>query len=86
MNQELNSVAEWYTLGINLKLPKADLDVIRQDFGREGVLRCRLEMLALWYNKYPDVTWSDLLKALMSMSRVRLVHKLALKYGEPLHL
>ena len=85
MNQELSSVAEWYTLGINLGLPKHELDIIRKDFDREGVLQCRLEMLTLWYDNHPDVTWSDLVKALDQTSQKRLAHKLALKYSKCLN-
>ena len=82
MNKELITVAEWYTLGIHLGLQKHELDIIRKNFDREGVLQCRLEMLTLWYDNHPDVTWSDLVKALDSTGQKRLAHKLALKYSK----
>ena len=82
MNRELVDVAEWYSLGLNLGLSRDELNIIRQDFHGQGVQQYRLETLALWYNKYPDVTWSDLLKALVKTNRARLAHKMALKYRE----
>ena len=82
MNQELDIVTEWFTLGVNLGLSKHDLDAIRLKVGREDVTQCRLEALDLWYNRRPDVSWPDLLKALVLTGRARLVHKLALKYSE----
>lgn len=85
MNQELSDVAQWYSLGVNLGLSKDELDVIRQNSYGQGAQQYRLETLTLWYSKYPDVTWSDLLKGLISMGRVRIAEKLALKYGESIY-
>ena len=85
MNKELHGVTEWFSLGANLGLSKDDLDAIRHKVGREDVMQCRLETLAMWYNNCPDVSWSDLIKALVLTCRVRLAHKLALKYSESIH-
>ena len=82
MNQELDDVTEWFTLGANLGLSKHDLDAIRLEVGREDVTQCRLGALTLWYKRCPDVSWPDLLKALVLTGRARLANKLALKYGE----
>ena len=78
----MTDVVEWYSLGINLGLSKDELDIIRHDFHGQGVQQYRLEAIALWYNKYPHVKWSDLFKALVKTNRARLAHKLALKYRE----
>ena len=80
MNKELHNVTEWFSIGDNLGLSKDELDVIREEEG--SVMQCRLAMLTLWYNKCPNVTWCDLIKALTLTSRVRLAHQLALKYSE----
>ena len=82
INKELRNVAEWYSLGTNLGLSKDDLDIIRQDVGKEGVMQCRLEMLSLWYNRCASVSWPELISALVLTGRRRLAHKLALKYRE----
>ena len=82
INRELNNVAEWYSLGVNLGLSKDDLDIIRQDVGREGTMQCRLTMLTLWYNMCANVSWPELISALKLTGRARLAHKLALKYRE----
>ena len=82
INKELNNVVEWYSLGSNLGLSKDDLDTIRQDVGREGGMQCRLAMLTLWYNRCADVSWPELISALVLTGRRRLAHKLALKYRE----
>lgn len=84
INKELEDVAEWYTLGINLGFPKHVLDMIQHDVGSEGAIQCRLATLTQWYNNCPDVSWPDLIRALMLMGRRRLAHKLALKYRESL--
>lgn len=85
MNQELHNVTEWYSLGTNLGLSKDELDVIQKEDGRESVMQGRLAMLTLWYNKCPDASWPDLIKALILSTRVRLAHQLALKYGESIN-
>lgn len=83
LNRELSDVTEWISLGINLGLSKGDLDAIQYKVGMDAAL-CRLEMLALWYNNSPLVSWPDLINGLVLTCRQRLAHKLALKYRESL--
>ena len=82
INRELNNVADWYSLGVNLGLSTDYLDIIRCEFGREGVMQCRLTMLTQWYNGCFNASWSDLISALVLTDKRRLAHVLAQKYSE----
>ena len=82
INRELNNIADWYSLGVNLGLSTDDLDIIRCDVRIEGVMQCRLTMLTQWYNGYANASWSDLISALVLTDKRRLAHKLARKYSE----
>lgn len=55
---------QWYQIGVELKISKEELDVIKQDCGEDSA-KCLLEMLTIWLNSVkPPPTWKILASAL----------------------
>ena len=58
--------AQWYNIGLGLRLPTTDLDVIDKDKGDiEAKFRC---MLLKWLRSGKHCTWEALCKALSTRS------------------
>ena len=66
LSHELIEVVDWYQLGLNLGLPKHDLDKIQQNY-HLGNNRQRLEMLDLWLRRTPNAARGDVVSALEKM-------------------
>ena len=79
---ELNTVTQWYLLGIYLGLHPSALDAIKKNC--TDTKECRTHMLIEW-QRCVIPTWSAVVKALMGTGRERLGSHLATKYGT-LHL
>ena len=62
---ETASVTEWFTLGLHLRVPPTELEVINADY-RFQTKQARREMLSLWL-KTGNATWSCLIHALSKM-------------------
>ena len=62
---ETASVTEWFTLGLYLNLPPAELEIINADY-RFQTKQARRELLSLWL-KTGNATWSNLIHALSKM-------------------
>ena len=62
---ETASVTEWFTLGLYLNLPPAELEIINADY-RFQTKQARRELLNLWL-KTGNATWSNLIHALSKM-------------------
>ena len=75
---ELDTVSQWYLLGIYLGLRPSTLDPINADYITTS--ECRTQMLIEWQRRVIP-TWSAVVKALVGIGRERLASHLASKYG-----
>ena len=82
LDQELQEVSDWFSLGLHLDIPKAKLDDIRLDPTLRSTQQFRTEMLSVWMQKLPGPSWSCVVKALMEIGKKKLAFKVALKYGK----
>ena len=78
LSHELIEVVDWYQLGLNLCLPKHDLDKIQQNY-HLGNNRQRLEMLDLWLRRTPNAARGDVVSALEKMGENRIAENMRLK-------
>ena len=78
VHDEVTSVAQWFTLGLNLKLPFAKLEMIAADyrFSEEA----RSKMLHVWLQT-GNATWSSLFGALSKMGMRNLGKNIANRRG-----
>ena len=75
----LESVSDWYLLGINLDLKVSDLEIIRENHA--GNSRCCMtEMLACWVLQCTNPTWEAVAKALDLMKERRVASDIKKKY------
>lgn len=75
---ELSSVVDWFQLGLQLKVPSAELETIRADHHK--TTDCRSSMLIWWLKHTESPTWSELARALLMIDK-NLAQKLSVKYG-----
>ena len=75
---ELNTVTQWYLLGVYLGLHPSTLDAIKKNC--TDTKECCTHMLIEW-QECVIPTWSAVVKALMGIGRDRLASHLAAKYG-----
>lgn len=78
LSHELIEVVDWYQLGLNLGLPKHDLDKIQQNY-HLGNNRQRLEMLDLWLRRTPNAARGDVVSALEKMGENRIAENMRQK-------
>ena len=80
LSSELTTAINWHKLGLNLNIPKHELDKIERDY--RGNDRQRLEMLDLWLRRTPNATWRDVVSALQQMEENTLAESIRQKYKE----
>ena len=80
LSSELQSVSNWYQLGINLDLETHNLDNIQQNYAHQEVDQQRLEMLDLWLRRKLNDTWEDVVSALQQMGENRVAESIRQKY------
>ena len=80
LSSELATVVDWFGLGLNLGLPKHELDRIEHDY--QGNDRRRVEMLDLWLRCTPCATWEDVVRALEQMGEKRVAENILQVHGE----
>ncbi len=71
---ELEGVIDWRGLGIELKVPYAELKKIDQDC-RGKTEECKRELLHTWLCRVADPTWNDVVEALRRMKLVNMAEK-----------
>ena len=85
MMSQLEEVADWYLLGLFLKVPPHRLREIEQDVPpRIGSTERRLaEVLLVWMDMInpEEVTWSTLVAALANMGMKGCARRIASEYG-----
>ena len=82
LDQELQEVTDWFSLGLYLDIPLAELYCIKYDTILRSTQQFRTEMFSVWMRKHPEPSWPRVVKALMEIGREKLAHKIALKYGK----
>ena len=81
----LNNVAdEWMTLGVQLDIPKPELNSIEANCQRNPK-RCLLEMLENWLQRQvdPPPSWTDVVNAVESLGNKQLGEELRQQHGIP---
>ena len=80
LSSELQSVTNWYQLGIHLGLETHELDMVQMDYAHQGNDRQRLQMLDLWLQRTPNATWEDVVRALELIGRNRVAENIRQKH------
>ena len=70
---------DWFHLGVNLEIPDYELMKIKYDC--RDTDECKMHML-MKCMKLKELTWSDIVAALVGIKMGSLAQKIALKYGE----
>ena len=78
LSSELATVINWHQLGLNLSLPKHELDKIECDY--QGNDRQRLEMLDKWLKQMLSAVWVNVVSALKQMGENRVAENIHQKY------
>ena len=80
LSSELQSVTNWYQLGIHLGLETHELDMVQMDYAHQGNDRQRLQMLDLWLQRTPNATWENVVRALELIGRNRVAENIRQKH------
>ena len=62
----MREVAEWYQLGLQLKLETPKLKEIEKNYPKDAQ-RCKSEVLDWWLRNAPEASWEKLAQALEAM-------------------
>jgi len=80
---ELKEVVDWYHLGLHLKVPDYQLQIIAKDHPQDTNM-CKTKMLSWWKENVTGQKWSTIVQALVQTGSRVLANKIALKYGNTL--
>ena len=73
---KLQTIADWFMLGVHLGVPKEELNKIDQQFLSHGVERCKAELFDLWLRRNPSARWDDVVRALERLNEMALASEL----------
>ena len=76
---ELKSVSDWHTLGVNLDLKRHQLSEIEKNH-RGDDKRCRTEVLGCWLDNTTNPTWKAVAEALYLMEAYSVADNIKRKY------
>lgn len=76
---ELQSVSNWYVLGIRLGLEPYQLNQIEEK--TTDIERRKIEMYDLWLRTTPGASWSHIVTALREMEEITTAERIQQKYG-----
>ena len=76
---ELKSVSDWHTLGVNLDLKRHQLSEIEKNH-RGDDKRCRTEVLGCWLDNTTNPTWKAVAEALYLMEAQSVADNIKIKY------
>ena len=79
LSNELNSVADWHSLGVKLGVQSHELTTIEKDHHGDSV-RCKHEMLVRWLHSAKRPTWKGVADALWQMEERAVAVKIQIKY------
>ena len=80
VNKLDNVTSQWFSLGVQLKVPYKNLKVISSDH-RGDARRCMVEMIQCWLKNSLDAKWSTIILALAKIGEKDLAHKIAINHG-----
>ena len=83
LSNALDSVVDWFTLGVKLELEDHELRTIEQNYRGDGNERCKLEMLSRWLRSGKPPTWKALADALHLMGEHAVASKIQAKCCSP---
>ena len=79
--RELRDVeADWRPIGLELGVPKPQLQSIHSTHAHQGQTQCMMEMLSFWLNYKPAASWNHVVAALRELQKESLVSSLATRY------
>ena len=78
---ELGSVSDWHTLGLNLGVKDHELDQIERSHPTEGCGRWKQETFSLWLRRKSSASWRDVVQALRQMGENTEAKRIELKYN-----
>ena len=79
LSNALDSIVNWYSLGVKLGLEDHELSAIEQDY-RGDCDRSKLEMLSRWLRNAKLPTWKAVIDALQQMGEHAVALKIQAKY------
>ena len=78
---ELTSISDWFTLGLNLGVQDHQLQEIRSNYLQvEGVGGCRQQSLILWLKHTPKASWRDVVGTLRRIGENTEAERIELQY------
>ena len=78
LSNELESVADWHTLGVKLGVEGHKLREIEEQY--RDPQRCKHEVLLRWLRKGHNCTWRRVVEVLMQMGEMVVADTIRLKY------
>ena len=79
LTNELKSVSDWFTLGVNLNVKHYHLKTIERSHYVDNN-RCKTEMLSRWLDSTSNPNWETVAKALDQMDEHNLADKIRRNY------
>ena len=83
LSNALDSVVNWFSLGVKLELEDHELRTIERNYRGDGNERCKLEMLSCWLRSGKLPTWKAITDALHLMGEHAAALKIQAKYCSP---
>ena len=80
LSNALDSVVDWFTLGVKLELEDHELRTIERNYRGDGNERCKSEMLSRWLRSTKLPTWKAIVDALQQMGEQAAASKIRAKY------
>ena len=80
LSNALDSVVNWYSLGVKLGLEDHELSTIEQNYRGDGNERCKHKMLSRWLRSDKLPTWKAVVDALQQMGEHAVASKILAKY------
>lgn len=77
---ELKSVSDWHTLGVNLDLKSHQLTEIEKNHRGDDQRGCKTEMLACWQNNTTTPSWEAVAEALCLMDAHTVANRIRRKF------
>ena len=79
LTNELKSVSDWHSLGVNLDLKRHQLSEIGRNYHGDDK-RCKTEVLGCWLDNTTNPTWEAVAEALCLMDTHAVAHSIRRKY------
>ena len=80
LSNALDSVVDWFSLGVKLGLEDHELRTIERNYRGDGNERCKLEMLSRWLRSDELLTWKAVVDALQQMGEHKVASRIQGKY------